>query len=159
MAKLRITLVPVFVTAFAVFALAAQFSKGINMNLSPAQMAALQPYALWQALLGSVTGSILGFRGGQAIARARHGSPRGSQMPAAVWVHALSQLMPWVVASFLSREGYESLMITSPWVITWVTRLLPLTRAFDLSFLFGFAIGYFWAENPDLARRASVRPP
>jgi hypothetical protein len=53
-AKLRITLVPVFVTAFAVFALAAQFSKGINMNLSPAQMAALQPYALWQALLESV---------------------------------------------------------------------------------------------------------
>lgn|GEM_PF-1989167 len=148
MPRVHIPVVAGAIFSFAVFALAAQFSRGINMSLSPVQMAAMQPYAPWQALLGSVAGIILGFRGGQGIARVRHRSPGGPQLPAAAWANALSRLMPWVVASFLSREGYEPLMITSPWAITWVTRLLPLTRACDPGFLFGFAVGYSWESNP-----------
>ena len=120
------------------------------MSFSPLQMAAMQPCAFWQAIFGSAAGIVLGFRGGQAIARVRSRPLSASQTPTIAWTNALLQLLPWVAASFLSHEGYESLMITSSWATTWVRRLLPLMRSCDLGFLFGFAVGYFWGSNPQL---------
>ena len=157
MPRVRISIVTGAIFSFAIFALAAQFSKGNNMSLSPVQMAATQPYVLWQAMLGCVAGIVLGFRGGQCIARVRHRPLSRPETSAADWVVALLRLIPWVVASFLSREGYQSLMITSPWAALWMTRLLPLTGAFDHSFLLGFAMGYFRADNPHLGKRAQAR--
>jgi len=149
--RLRLPPLAILVLAFAIFSFWAQWSKGIGMGLSPLQMAAMQPYALWQALIGVSTGSVFGVRAGVAIARVRDMHSQGTA-DALSWAMALRSLVPWVVAAFLSINGYHPTMVAAGWAVDAVRSVLPLAMAVDHSFMFGFAAGYFWGRNPQLGK-------
>jgi len=149
--RLRLPPLAILVLAFALFSLWAQWSKGIGMSLSPIQMAAMQPYALWQAMIGTALGLTLGFQAGEAFGGLRGISWRETRGMRA-WALALTRLVPWVFASFLSIQGYDPVTVSAPWAVAAMKVLLPFTMAMDHSFFFGFAAGYFWGRNPQLGK-------
>jgi len=151
MRQFRIPLMVISVLAFALFSLWAQWSKGVGMSLSPIQMAAMQPYALGQAIIGTALGLALGFQAGKVFGGLRGISWRETR-GMRTWALALTRLVPWVFASFLSIQGYDPVAVSAPWAVAAMKVLLPFTMAMDHSFFFGFAAGYFWACNPTLGQ-------
>ncbi len=122
------------------------------MDISPLQMAATQPYVVWQVLIGVALGVLLGFQSGYAFARLWNMHSQG-RADALLWASAFARLVPWSLAAFLSIQGYDPVMILAEWAGRTMKQMLPLTMALDHSFLFSFAAGYFWACNPKLSRR------
>ncbi len=149
--KLRLSPLILLLLVYAIFSAWAQWRTGLGMDLSPIQLAGMQPKALWQGSIGLFGGGLLGFRAGIALHRAWHMRAAGLS-DTMHWARALGSMMPWVVATGLSIEGYEQRYFSESRVVDVTRAILPLSLAFSHGFKFGLAAGLFWAENPILFR-------
>jgi hypothetical protein len=126
---------------FGLLSLWAQRAAGDGMTLSPLALAAQQPLALAQALIGCVLGGLVGGRFGYGVGR-QLARPSGQRDLYAWWATWL-WIWPWVLMVVMNLQAYQPSYGVPMAVEAWLIPLFPLTLGFKQSFPFALAAGYF----------------
>ena len=126
---------------FGMFSLLAQATNGLDMTISPVRLAAQQPVALLQTVIGCLLGGFVGSRFGRGVWRQLAHAPDRRDLY--TWWPVLLWIWPWVLLVIMNLQAYRPSYGESVALEAWLIHLFPLTLGFKQTFPFALAAGYF----------------